>query len=510
MSNSENNKRLAKNTILLYVRMVLMMLVSLYTSRVVLQVLGITDFGIYNVVGGVITMLGCINGSLSGSTSRFITFELGKGNIESVTRVFRCASTIHYVLAILVLILAETVGLWFVMNKMVIPGERQFAALCVYQFSVVTYTVSILNVPFNALIIAHEKMDVFAAISIVEAISKLLLVSILGLINADRLILYALLMLVVQLSIQLIYICFCKKNFKESSVKWLWDKHISHNILTYTFWTFNGSIAVLGYTQGLNILLNLFFGPVVNAARGIAIQVQTAVNQFFMNFQVAVRPQVTKAYAQGNLSYMNTLVFASSRYSFYLIILVLFPLFINTEYVLYLWLGFVPKYSVAFVQLMLIVCIDTALAGPTLMAIHATGDIKRFQIIEGSILLTILPIAYLLLKYVHIQPETVLVVYIVIEYITQFVRVLIVFPRVKMSLMLYLKSVCFPIIMVFIPILLLGYTLYYNFEVASFCDFLVSCMICFTSSVFFIFTLGLNKQEKVFVFNKLKSFFLKK
>lgn len=478
------------------------MVVTLYTSRIILQVLGVIDFGIYNVVGGVVTMLGFISGSLSGATSRFITFELGKNSEGDVKKVFRCAVTIHYIMSIGIFILAETLGIWFLLNKMVIPADRLFAAIWVYQCSVATFVISILSVPYNALIIAHERMNAFAYISIFEAVSKLVIVFLLKLGQNDRLIIYAILLLMVQIIIRILYTIYCNRNFSETSAKWLWNKELSHKIAVYAGWTMNGSLAAVGYTQGINVLLNLFFGPAVNAARGIAVQVHAAVNQFFGNFLMAVRPQITKSYAQGNLSYMHELVLNSSRYAFYLIILVAFPILINIDYILALWLRDVPEHTSNFTRLMILACMNETFKQPTLMAIHATGDLKKFQIIEGSILLTIIPISYLFLKYAHISAESVLVIYVLIDTFTQFVRVWIVYPRIELSRRKYFSKVLFPLSKLVLPLVFIGYFIERN-TIYNFLGFVCNSLMCFSITLVFIWLFGFTSSEKYWILKKI-------
>ena len=488
---------------MLYIRMLLIMAVTLYTSRVVLEVLGVEDFGIYNVVGGVVTMLGFINNSLSGATSRFITFELGRGNRGDLKKVFRCAISIHYLLALLILFLGETIGLWFVLEKMVIPLERMTAALWVYQCSIVTIIISIISAPYNALIIAHERMSAFAYISIVEAIVKLLIVFLLMQIHYDKLIVYALLLVAIQMSIRFLYTIYCNRHFPESSTHYLWDKDLSRRMFAYAGWTMNGSLAVVGYTQGLNVLLNLFFGPTVNAARGIAVQVQSAVQHFFVNFQMAIRPQMIKSYASGDLNYMHKLITESSKYSFYLMLLVSMPILVNTEYILYLWLGVVPEHAVAFTQLMLFTCMNYALSNPTKMAIQATGDVRKFQIVEGTILLTVVPVAYAFLKIGDISAEAIFVIYFFIESFTQFIRVKIVYPRVGLKMKVYIVDVLYPIVKVFLPLLFVGYWLYIKNSV-TFMSFIMNAFVCVFISLLSIFFLGMSKIERNYVLIKMK------
>ena len=317
VTHTENNKRIAKNTAMLYVRMFFIMAITFYTSRVVLQVLGVEDYGIYNVVGGVAAMFGFINGSLSGASSRFITFSLGKGDEKELCRVFNCVVTIHYLIAVMILIIAETFGLWFVMTQLVIPPERMEAALWVYQSAMLSMVIMLTSTPFNALIIAHERMSVFAYISVFEVIAQLGIVLLLFTLPFDKLEAYAVLIVMVQITVRVIYIGYCRHNFFESHYRLQWDKKYLREIFSYAGWTLSGNLAVVCYTQGVNVLLNLFFGPVVNAARGIAVQVQAGLMRFFSNFQTAVTPQITKSYAVNDLVYMHKLVLSSSRYSFY-------------------------------------------------------------------------------------------------------------------------------------------------------------------------------------------------
>lgn len=505
MSNAENNKRIAKNTALLYVRMFFIMAVTLYTSRVVLQALGVTDFGIYNVVGGVVTMFSFINGSLSGASSRFITFALGKGDEAELRRIFNCVVTIHYLIAAVIFVLAETVGLWFVLTQLVIPPDRMTAAFWVYQSAVVSMTVMLASTPFNALIIAHERMGAFAYISIFEAVAKLGIVLLLFVQPFDKLIAYALLVVVVQLLVRLAYTVYCRRHFAESRYRLSWDRERSREIFVYAGWTLNGNLAVIGYTQGLNVLLNLFFGPAVNAARGIAVQVQSAVTQFFTNFQTAVKPQIMKSWAQGELGYMHRLVLSSSRYSFYLMLLVSLPILFETEYILRLWLGQVPAHTVSFVRIMILVGMNYTLAGPTISAIHATGDIRKFQLIEGSMLLTVVPVAYVLLKFAHISAEAVFATYFCIEVMTQLARVWIVYPRIGLARRKYLSKVLWPIGKVCALAWVLPY-LAGQVSPGGFAGLSWMTAVCLLSVALCVYVLGMGAHEREMVRNKVKTF----
>lgn len=317
---ASSNQRIAKNTLLLYFRMFLMMGVSLYTSRVVLQTLGVEDFGIYSVVGGIITMFAFINGGMVSATQRFITFELARGCMDRLKSVFSTSLQIHALISLIVVLLGETVGFWFLYEKMVIPDSRMQAAVWVYQCSIIACVVNIMSIPYNADIVAHEKMSAFAYISIVEAFLKLGIVYLLLLSPWDKLKVYAVLLLIVQLVIRFVYSYYCHKHFEEASYQHQMDKPLFREMVGFAGWSFWGNLAGVLYTQGLNIMLNIFFGPVVNAARGIAVQVQSAVQQFVSNFQMALNPQITKTYATGNLSQMHSLMFRSARFSFFIVL----------------------------------------------------------------------------------------------------------------------------------------------------------------------------------------------
>lgn len=508
-TNHTLNTQIARNTLMLYFRMLLIMLITLYTSRIILKVLGVENFGIYNVVGGVVTMLSFLSGSLAGSTSRFITYAIGQGNNNEIKKIFQCAITVHYLLAILVFLLAETIGIWFLENKLVIPPSKMIAANWVYQCSIITILINIISTPYNSLIIAYEKMNAFAYISIYESCAKLLVAIGIFHINADKLIIYAIMLLIVQISIRLIYIIYCKKVFSITKISFLWDTNKSKQILTFSAWTLNGSLAVMGYTQGINILLNLFFGPVVNAARAIAVQVQNAIIMFFNNFQVAITPQITKSYARGDLRYMHQLIIYSSKFSFFICLIIAFPILINIDYILKLWLITVPVHTQSFVAIMILAAMDNSLSQPVSIAIHATGRIKKFQIIEGTLLLSIVPIAYINLKIFRIPPEMVLWIYLMIEIFTQFVRVWIVFPEIKMKISFYFTKILFPIIVTSIPLIFI-YLFANKNKPIDFTSFMYQASIELVISITSVYLFGLKRQERKYIKNLIQNKFFKK
>lgn len=504
LDTSTNNKRIAKNTLLLYVRMLFMLGVGLYTSRVILHTLGVQDFGINNVVGGVIAMLGFLQGSLSSASSRYITYDLGKGDMTVMKKTFGNILSIHLMLAGIIFILGETVGLWFVMEKLNIPPDRHTAALWVYQFSIFTSMMSVISVPYNAAIIAHEKMSAFAYISIYEAVAKLVVVYLLLVIPIDKLIVYAALLFLVQCSSRIIYNVYCFRHFEETRAKLAFDKQLFKEIFAFAGWTMNGNLAVIGFTQGLNIVLNLFFGPAVNAARGIAVQVQSISLQFCTNFQAALNPQITKSYAQGNLDYMHKLIITSSKFSFFIMFFITLPLMLEADQVLHWWLGVVPNHTVNFLRLILCTSLLFTLSNPIIISVHATGRLRHFQIIEGTMLLCIVPIAYLLLKFFSIPPESVFIVHILVEICTQYVRLRIVLPMIQMKLCPYFYKVICRIGLVVLLVPIVPLVVYMNIPVGIY-SFFVVCMVSVLCLMTGIYLLGCNKEERLFAVEKIHS-----
>ena len=501
------NKRIAYNTLLLYVRMLFLVLISLYTSRIVLQTLGVVDFGINNVVGGVITFLGFLTGSLAGASARFITFALGKGNGEELKNTFNNIVLIHGLFSIIVLIIGETIGLWFVTTQLNIPAGRENAAMWVYQLSILTSIGGLISAPYNASIIAHEKMSAFAYLTLGDAILKLLAVFILVYTPFDKLILYAAYICLIQLFDFVVYIIYCNRRFEETkglSFKNI-DKYLFKEIFSYAGWTMNGNLAYFGFTQGLNILLNIFFNPVVNAARGIAVQVQNIAYTFSNNFLMALNPQLTKSYANGNLKRMHELVILSSKFSVFLMILICVPLSLEVNYVLKIWLGEYPLYTDMFVRIILVISTLSCLANPIITSVHATGRLKKFQLYESSILLMILPISYISLKFFDTRPISVFIIHILIEIIAQYIRLKIVLPMIKFDLGVYVKEVLFKIIPVIIIAPIIPLWVFFTVEQNLF-TFVSVCLISVFSVSISIYLLGLSKAERNFINKRVLSF----
>jgi len=500
-------KKIAKNTGILYFRMLLLMGVSLYTSRILLDTLGVEDFGIYNVVGGVVVMIGFLNGTMSTTSSRFITVALGHGDLNETNKTFSSILLVNILLALLVFILADSLGLWFLNEKMNIPSERENAAFWVYQLSVASIVFSIIMVPFRATIIAHEKMGAFAYISLFDAFAKLGIIYLLIVSPIDKLIFYAILMLLVHIVDVFIYIIYCLRKFDEANFRINGDRIIIKKVFSFITWSSYGSFVTVGFTQGLNIILNLFFGPVVNAARGVAVQVQHAVVHFTDNFQTAINPQLIKLTAQENFVDASQLLIASSKYSFFLLCILGLPIIIETPFIMGLWLKEVPDYSVSFCRIILITSIFGALANALRVVNQAEGNIKKFQLYECSLLLLIMPISYFALKIWQI-PILVFIVHLIIELMAQFVRISIVVPKIRMSFLSYVKQVYFRILPVFFFPLLISYILSFILPKGILSVIIV---IFFLEVVLLtlIYYIGLTYQERTFVTSMFVKFIKK-
>lgn len=500
--NSENNKRIAKNTLALYARMLFTMAVSLYTSRVVLATLGVEDYGLYNVVGGFVAMFSFLNAAMASATQRYMNFELGRGDTARLHRVFCTSVNIHAIISAVVLVLSETVGLWFVHTQLNIPPDRFGAALWVYHASVAASVVMVMSIPYNAAIIAHECMGAFAYISVLEVTLKLLIVYLLVVADIDKLKLYAVLMLLVQLLIRFIYGRYSGRHFAETKYRRMWDAALFREMTGFAGWNLFGNIAAVAFTQGLNVLLNMFFGPAVNAARGIAVQVQNAVKGFCINFQTALNPQITKSYASGDIAYMHSLVFTSSKFSYYLLLMLSLPVMLETPVILRWWLGIVPDHTAAFVRYVLVISMVDSLANPLIQAASATGRIRRYQAVVGTLLIMILPIAYVALK-LGAPPEGVFVVQLAVFCAAQLARVWMLRPLVDFSLRAYLRKAGLPIAYVSAASVAVPLALYVSMQpsLARFFTVCAASAVSVAASVYFI---GLTKNERAYFMNMVK------
>ena len=497
---SSANKRIAKNTLVLYVRMLFTMGISLFTSRVILQTLGVEDYGISSVVGGVISMFTFINAAMVSSTQRYLNFELVRGDANQLRSVFSTSLQIHALIALAIIVLSETVGLWFLNEKLVIPEARMNAAMWVYQCSILSCAVSIMSTPYNAVIVAHEKMSAFAYISILDVSLKLLVVYLLVVLPFDKLIILAILNLLVQLFIRYIYTIYCHRHFPESYFQFRFNKTLFKEMFGFAGWSFWGNLAAILYTQGLNMMLNIFFGPIVNAARGIAVQVQSAVQQFVGGFQTALNPQITKNYASNNLPQMHSLMFRSARFSFLLLFFLSLPVLMETNFILTLWLKTVPDDAVIFTQIMICISLIYTTANPCIIANQATGKVKIYQMVVGGILLLILPISYVVLK-LGAPAYSVFIVHFCIESLAQFSRMYMLRKLIHLPLWQYMQNIYIPIVStVAIAIIL---PLVVRMQVAEgWLRFLAvgfTCVLSVGASSYFI---GFTKQERVFFLDK--------
>ena len=502
---SDTNKRLTKNTIFLYVRMFLVMGVALYTSRIVLDSLGEMDFGIYNIVGGVIGMFGFLNSSMTASTQRFLIFELGRNNQKGVKRIFSLSLQTHAIISLILVLIAETIGLWFLYNKLIIPQDRFEAALWVYQCAVVSTVILIMSVPYNALIIAHEKMSAFAYISILEVLLKLGVVFFLYHWEGDKLVIYAILLLIVQGVVRLIYGIYCRRNFKAYKYSFVKDGQGMKELFFFAGWNLMGNFAGISFVQGTNIILNVFLGPLINAARGISLQVTNALNQFSINLQMALNPQITKSYAANNLDYMRKLICVSSKYTGYLLFIVCFPVCLEIDYILKLWLGDnIPEYTSSFIILSVIATGIDSISNSVMVAANATGRIKKYQMITSLCLLSMLPLGYLVL-FCGGSPISVMILSIIVAFITMIVRVILVNSMIGLSVFEYLRESVLKLMLVAsVAIIIPSYWRYCLNQ--TFCSFVLVVILSLCSSVFFIYVLGLNHLERNMIKKYIENF----
>lgn len=499
---SENTRRIAKNTVMLYIRMLLIMAVTLYTSRVVLNVLGVEDFGIYNVVGGIVVMFSFLNGAMATSTQRFLSFSLGKNDQEQVARVFSMSMTTHISIALIVLLLAETFGLGIFYRYLNIPPERMGAAQWVYQLSVLTFCISIIRVPYNAGIIAYERMSFYAYISIVEVCLKLGMVILLQYLGSDKLILYALLMALTTGIVTFIYKLYCCKTFSVCRYHYFWDKHLYKELISFSGWSLFGSAANVGVQQGINILLNVFFGVVTNAALGIANQVSSAVSQLVGNFQTAFNPALVKSYASGDYSYFVRLIFQTSRFSYFLLFIIALPLYLCMPFVLKVWLDIVPEYTVVFCRWMLVFVLIDAVSAPLWISVQAIGKIRSYQLLMSALIFLNIPLSWLLLRLGK-DAEWVMQVRVGINLLTFICRIIYLQKRKVISSYLYLREVISPVVLV--SVLSVPLPLWIGCNYSGLKGFLLLSGVSVILSGVAIWFLGLRKSERDFIWTSFRN-----
>ena len=435
-----NKKLLFKNTIILYLRMIFVLLVSLYTVRAILDLLGVEDYGIYNVVGSVVGMFTFLNGTLATSSQRFFSVALAKNDYRELNKLFCLNLTVFCLFVVILLVIAETVGLWFVNTQLTIPNERLYAANIIYQFSVIACAVSIIKVPYTALLIAHEKMGTFAYISIYEAVYKLAIVFVLSVITWDKLVIYGILMFVCSISVSALYFWYSKKHFQESSFHFFWDKGEFIKLFNFSGWHFFGTISNIVRGQCINILLNIFFNPAINAARAVAYQINGAVVNFTDSFNIAVKPQLYKAYSAGEFQDLYKLIILSTILSVFLSSILAIPLMINSDFILSLWLKNVPDYTVQFTILVLITGLIESTNTAAIVPALATGKIKKFEIVSSSLAIANLPISYIVLK-LGAPPYTPMAIASVLAFVTTVWRAFLLRDLINLPYKKYLSII---------------------------------------------------------------------
>ena len=501
-STQSNSSRIAKNTIVMYVGQIAILLVSLYTVRVVLRVLGSEDYGVYNVVAGAVTMFGFLIGAMAISSQRFLSYAIGKNDEELLRKNFRATLTIYVLLGGIIILLGETIGLWFLNTKLVIPEPRIVAANVVYQLSLVNYFLSIIMTPFMSAIMAHEDMSIYAKISILDVFLKLAIVFLLYIIPFDKLIVYGVLLVVVSNIDRILYQRFCKKHYRECEFVLEFDRDKLKEIASFSGWTLFGNIAWIIKNQGTSFLLNIFFGPVMNAAQTIAIQVRSVITNLASNFSSAAQPQIIKKYANGDYDSMLNLTFTACKLSFYLMIFISIPLILNVDYVLSIWLNDVPEYANSFVILMLCEASIEAMSTPTASANQATGKIKYYQTVIGILGILNLPISYLLLRLnfsvIYVYVTSCLLQFLIV------VHRLLCLERIKSgSFVRGLSKVFVPCGIVVLICVILCHLV--NIEATSFYILIRNICICVSITLPIILIIGLRKEERVFIISFIKN-----
>ena len=497
-----NNKRIVKNTVYLYVRMGLVLLVSLYTQRVVLHQLGEIDYGIYNVVAGFVSMLSFFNVSLSNGVQRFYNYNIGKNIKNGVSRVYTTSLIIQLLITIILLILFETVGLWYLNSKMIIPSDRIFSANILYQLSIFSLFFVIFQIPFSAATIAYERMNFFALAGIIDVVLKLLIVILLPILPYDKLICYAALHSLISFSSFILFYFYCKSHFNEMKIWKSFDRRLFYNMLSFSGWNIFGTFSYMIKGQGLNLLLNLFFGPIVNAARGISSQVMSALQGFSSNIVMAFRPQLVQSYASGNFKRVKSIFFTETKITFILMSILIMPIMLEVDYILQLWLIKVPSYTSIFTILVLLNMLITTLNTPLSQIVHASGRMKVYQITTGFVICSILPTSWLFLKLGY-GPISVFVVSLFITIINQIICMIIVNKIFRYNIMNYLREVISPCCIFAILTFIFPFIIRQSMN-SSFIRLLIIVCTVIISAIFTLFTIVLNDKEKTMIKNYMR------
>ena len=499
---SDNNKRIAKNTVYLYFRMLVTVLVSLYTSRIILKTLGISDFGVCNVMGGIIGMLGYVNSLLAGGTSRFLTIELGKNDLPRLKLTFSTSFTLCVASSLLILLLGETIGLWFVNTQLNIDSARMEAANWVYQCALFSSALTVIQTVFTASIISHEKMSIYAYMSILDVVFKLGIVFMLLWFDYDKLKLYALLMFIVNAIVFIVYYLYCKLNFEEISTSIALDKELFNKMFSYSSWNMVGGFSNVLNNYGINILLNIFFGTIVNASRGVALQVNNLVQQFYSNFQMASRPQIMKYYAQGKIADMSNLIVNNSKYCSLILLCPIIPIFIYVDQLLHIWLDQVPEYSSSFVRITLIFTFLSSIDAPVGMGIHAVGKMKLPNCTTAIVNLLIFPLVYLIIK-LGANPVVSYSFIITALPINLCIDLLILRSYTGFSVMTFMRKVLFPITYIALVGTIIPIVVSYLLPDTTAMT-IIKCIISAIYVAVIIFFLGISESIRKKILIKLK------
>lgn len=494
MNSQIDSKGIVKNTIYLYLRMLLLLVISLITSRIVFQKLGASDFGLYNVVAGFVVMLSFLNGAMGNATQRFLSYELAKKDIPSLKIVFCQIQILHIIIAAIVVLLAETVGLWFINYKLNIPEARYTAANVIYQAAIISTVCSIISVPYNAILISRENMKFYAYMGLLEGFLKFLVCSLLFIPNTDRLVIYGISLSVVSVFIRIVYWHFCNR-YEETHFKYIIDKSRLRDVASFASWSLCGSISTTANSEGINVLINLFFNTLINAARGIAYQVDGVVRNFVINFQTAMNPQIVKSFSLGEFGNMYELIYKGSKLSFYILYSLAIPVIFNLNYLLKLWLGTLPIYTVIFTKLVLINSLIVSLSGVLSLAAQSTGKIKKYQLTMGGGILLNLPLAYVFFR-LGFPPYYVLVISIIIETILLFTRLFFLKKMINLPVLQYIAKSLFPVLMVVVITLPI---IYFEQEIPDYNNLflvLTKCLAICLTIVIMIFYFGISKDEK--------------
>lgn len=492
---SSNNKLIAKNTIVLSTQMLIGLIVGLYTGRIVLDTLGVVDYGIYNVIGGIITTLTFLTNALSAGSNRFITYDLGKGDILALKRTVSNIMTAHFTLAGIVLLLAETIGLWFVSTQLVIPTERMPAAMWVFQFSILSFIIGIISAPYNGMLFAHERLTIYAYFNLTNLVLKLLIVYVIAVAPFDRLVFYAFLLLCVDIGNRLICGIYCNRHFEESKSGFSFNKAQYKEILSFSGWMSIGNIASVCSNQGLNILLNIFFGPVVNAAYGIAMMIEGQVMSYGVQFQVSIRPQIIKSYAEGDKARLQSLIFAGTKFSYFVTFAIALPVMMEIDQFLNWWLVDVPAWTLDFVLIIIVISLVLVIGDSLYGANLATGNVRKYQLIQSVTMISFLPISYFFLRSFNTSPVTPFYLLLLLNIVCAVAVAIITLRQLTISVLLYLRSVISPIMRVTLvssvaPILLR------KLLAINVSSFFIICFVSLCSVLVTSYCIGCNKHER--------------